>query len=314
MSNRLKGNLAAFIAMLLWSTGFPVVAEILRSWDPLLLAPPRLATSATVLLVLLALTGGLTALRNINWWDITWIGGGILSLSTILLLYGQEITHPVAVAVVISTMPMISATMGLFGGQERISVSLAVGIVLSVSGGIVTSLTPGETGANEGSLYGAALVFIAVTLFVWYTRACNERLSRLPDLAKSGLTLLAAAIIVTDITFAAIGWDLAPLQYDMSWRTLALIGWLGGVAIGIAMALWFTSSRLIGVTLTAMHHNLVPFYVILIAFAAGGSIAKHHLLGACLAVTGALIAQLPALGGTQTRSQTKSRPVVRQSH
>ena len=50
----------------------------------------------------------------------------------------------------------------------------------------------------------------------------------------------------------------------------------------------------LGVTVTAIHLNGVPFYVILMALAVGGAIHGAQVWGACLVAAGALLAQLPA--------------------
>lgn len=293
MSPRIKGNLAAFVAMLFWSTGFPTVAVILETWDPLLLAPFRLGTSALTLLVVLAITGGLRRFSLRDWWAITWIGGGILSASTILLLYGQSLAHPITVAVIISMMPLISAVFGMIEGSERLTWALALGIALSVIGGAVTSYVPAAGGQSDTTaIFGAALVFVSIALFVAYTRTTNTHLARLPDSAKAGLTMFASMIVVGDLAFLAAGWDIVPIRMDFSPFTSLLILWLGAGAIAVAMVLWFASARLIGTTITTMHHNLVPFYVILISLSTGGAIAMQHWIGAALVIAGAVVAQL----------------------
>lgn len=311
VSPRLKGNLAAFVAMLFWATGFPVVARILETWEPLLLAPFRLAASAIVLLLILVATGGWRRLTARDVWTITWIGGGILSASTVLLMYGQSLAHPITVAVIISMMPMISASLGMASGTERMTWALAAGIVLSVVGGAITSLAGSEAGygdlASAGSheaLMGAGLVLGAVTLFVVYTRSTETHLSHLPDAAKAGLTMFAAMIVLGDLAFLAAGWDLVPLTMDFSTSTVVLILWLGIVAIGFSMALWFVSVSLIGTTVTSMHHNLVPFYVILISLGSGGIIATHHWIGAALVIAGAVVAQLAPQAISKTEMAT----------
>ena len=293
MSARAKGNLTAFVAMLFWATGFPVVAKILETWDPLLLAPFRLGASALVLLGVLTFTGGLRNMSVQDWWAIAWIGGGILSASTILLLYGQNLAHPITVAVIISMMPLISAAIGMATGTERLTLALTLGIVLSVLGGAVTSYVPSDAGAiDTDAVFGSALVFGAIVLFVIYTRATDTHLGRLPDTAKAGLTMFASMIIIGDLAFLAVGWDLVPLKFDFSPVTVGLILWLGSIAIGVSMTLWFVSVRLIGATVTTMHHNMVPFYVIILAFWMGGTILMQHWIGAMLVIAGAVIAQL----------------------
>ena len=60
------------------------------------------------------------------------------------------------------------------------------------------------------------------------------------------------------------------------------------------MVFWMTASRLLGVTVASIHLNGVPFYVILMALAVGGTIYTSQVWGACLVAAGALLAQLPA--------------------
>jgi drug/metabolite transporter (DMT)-like permease len=54
----------------------------------------------------------------------------------------------------------------------------------------------------------------------------------------------------------------------------------------------FTCSRLLGITVAAIHTNLAPFHVMLIALAFGGSVSGRQVIGALLVALGALLAQL----------------------
>ena len=58
------------------------------------------------------------------------------------------------------------------------------------------------------------------------------------------------------------------------------------------MPLWFTSARILGLTVAAIHTNLAPFYVMLIAVGFGGTVSGRQVLGAVLVAAGALLAQL----------------------
>ncbi|MEE9196240.1 MAG: hypothetical protein V3U44_10395, partial [Alphaproteobacteria bacterium] len=81
---------------------------------------------------------------------------------------------------------------------------------------------------------------------------------------------------------------------DLSPASLGLVLWLGVISNGLTMVLWMTASRLLGVTIAAIHLNGVPFYVILMALAVGGAIYTPQVWGACLVAAGALLAQWPA--------------------
>ncbi|MEO0620282.1 MAG: DMT family transporter [Pseudomonadota bacterium] len=307
---RVRGNIAAFIAMVFWATGFPAVAIILETWHPLLLAPARFGLAAVALLVFTVLATGPGSLRQLTqrtWRDIWWIGGGLLMLSTVLLLYGQSLVHPVTVSVIISMLPLHSALAGMIAGTERMTLVLAFGIFLSLVGGVIVSVGPDlllhakSRGVEVGSdatadtirtWYGPGFVLAGVVLFVAYSRACDQRLGMLGGAGKAGLTMAAGTVVVSGLALAAVMGEIVPAQLDLSPSTLMLIFWLGFGAIAASMALWFTAIRLTGMTITAMHHNLVPFYVIVLSLAGGGVIALHHWLGAGLVVLGAIVAQL----------------------
>jgi len=77
----------------------------------------------------------------------------------------------------------------------------------------------------------------------------------------------------------------------VSFTSLALLMWLGGIAIGASTVWWYAAGRMIGVTVASMHHNMVPFYVIVLAALGGAVVTGQHVLGALLVVAGAAIAQ-----------------------
>ena len=76
---------------------------------------------------------------------------------------------------------------------------------------------------------------------------------------------------------------------------LALLVWMSMIAIGLSVLMWFTCARLLGITVAAIHTNLAPFYVMLIAVAFGGSVVWQQAIGATLVVAGAFLAQLASL-------------------
>ncbi len=135
MSQRLSGNVLAFVAMIFWATTFPGTVELLESWHPLLLTPFRVGTAAVFLIYFLLLTGGARDFHSAPWGRVWWIGGGILSASNILFVWGQSSTDPVTAAILLSTMPVISAVIGFFTKGEKITIPIALGIVLAVVGG-----------------------------------------------------------------------------------------------------------------------------------------------------------------------------------
>ena len=293
MSGRLVGNVLAFLAMILWATQFPAMAHVMQSWQPLLMAPFRLAASAIFLLFLLLVTGGAHHVRNAHWRDIWLLGGVVLAASTVLFVWGQKYANPVTAAIIISMMPVISAMIGFLQRREQLTVPIMAGIVLAVVGGYVTALAPGQGWFALGLQGGEVLLLGAITLFVWYTRETTVRLGEMSELAQAAFTLTCATFGAATVALCAVALGYAKPVFDFSWPSIGIIAWVGAMSVGLPMVMWFASARRLGVTITTMHHNLVPFYVMVMALFSGGEIVGTHAWGALLVCIGAVLAQAP---------------------
>jgi drug/metabolite transporter (DMT)-like permease len=283
----ISGNLVALLCMTLWATTFPVTELLLRAWHPLLLVPARLVPGSLVILMATLLAGQGKAVRRAPWGTLFLIGGLGMGLATTLIVWAQDYSDPVTVSIIVTMTPVVSAVMGYFAGSERISLALALGLCCAVAGGILISLKPEVAGLNLRG--GEAFALVSVILWAWFARAAVSRLGELPDLARAACSMVAASGVVVIVTAAALAAGAVELRYDLSLPSLGLVLWLGVVANGVTMVFWMTASRLLGVTVTSIHLNGVPFYVILMALAAGGAIYGSQVWGAALVAAGALL-------------------------
>jgi drug/metabolite transporter (DMT)-like permease len=292
MSPRLSGNLVTQAAVVLWATSFPATEALLASWHPLPLVAARLAISALSLSIMMVLAGQAGFFRRLPWRDVALFGGLGLGAGTVFLVWGQDYSNPVSVAIIVTTLPLVSAVMGFALGQERITAMITLGIACAIAGGILASLPP--EGASLDFRGGEFLVVGSVLLFTWYSRASVTRLAALPDLTKTAVTMMAATVVVTLASGAVTAGGTVEARYDLSPTSIGLLVWVGFVSNGLSMFLWLVGARKLGVTIAAIHLNAVPFYVILIALILGGTLYVSQVWGACLVALGALLAQLPA--------------------
>lgn len=292
MPTVISGNLVALLCMALWATTFPVTEILLRDWHPLLLVPARLVPGSLVILLVTLLAGQGKAVRRAPWGTLLMIGGLGMGLGTTLIVWAQDYSDPVTVSIIVTMTPLVSAVMGAFAGSERISIALALGLCCAIAGGVLVSLQPEVLGLNLRG--GEAFALMSVVLWAWFARAAVSRLGDLPDLARAACSMSAASLVVVAITAAALAAGAVEVRYDLSLPSLGLVLWLGVVANGVTMVFWMTASRQLGVTVTSIHMNGVPFYVILMALAAGGAIYGSQVWGAALVAAGALLSQLPA--------------------
>jgi drug/metabolite transporter (DMT)-like permease len=288
----LTGNLIALVSTVLWSSAFPATEYLLRSWDPLLLCVARLAGAAVFILALAILAGQGRQLLRASWRDVLLLGSFGVAGPVFLLVAGQSRSDAVTVAIISTTLPLIAALMSWFVDGRRPGRPVVIGILLAVVGGSLAASA--DRGGADDPRGGELLVLGSMVLWIWYSRAALSRLAGHGDLALSGLTFAAGAMIAAPIVAVALAFGLAQPRLSVAGPDLAALLWMSMIAIGLSVPLWFTCTRLLGLTIAAIHTNLAPFYVMLIALAFGGAISPRQVLGAALVASGALLAQLRA--------------------
>ncbi len=287
----IRGNLAGIICMIVWSLHFPLSVAILKTWDPLALAPVRMGLAGlTVAAIGLALgqAGTMLALaRNRRFIFIS----VVFALSGLFFIIGQSRIDAVSAAVIVSAMPIFSALMGWWDGLEKPGVKLVLAIALTVAGGVLTSTVSAQGTGSEGSLPGVLFMLAGVIAYVWYTRQLVVAFADTSEISKVAVSMLISVIPCSLIlaVFATAGTAIA---VDLSPATLGLIVAMAGMSVGLSSVLWLWTGRVVGVTVAAMHHNMVPFYVIVMAALGGAIVTGQHVAGAVLVIAGAVLAQL----------------------
>ncbi len=164
-------------------------------------------------------------------------------------------------------------------------------IVLTVAGGVLTSTVSAQGSGGEGSLPGVLFMLAGVIAYVWYSRQLVVAFAATPDISKVAVSMLISVMpcLVILAAFAGAGTAIA---VDFSPATLGLIVVMAGMSVGLSSVLWLWTGRVVGVTVAAMHHNMVPFYVIVMAALGGAIVTGQHIAGAMLVIAGAVLAQL----------------------
>lgn len=300
MSDRLSGNALTLASMVLWATAFPATDILLATWHPLSITAVRLLLGGLGLLALVAAAGRMAEVRGAPVAELMVVGGLILGASTVFLVFGIRYSNPVTASIISTMMPPVAALIGVMAGDERITPLVGGGLILAVAGGIWASL--GTHSGTIGLEGGEPLMLLAVILFAWYSRASIRRLPDMSSLAKSALTLTAAGVTTTAASAAAQALGVVDLHLTVDGGSLALIVWIACIANGLSMAFWLEGAKRLGVTIAAVHLNLVPFYVMLMALGLGSRVGLHQIAGAVLVVLGAVLTQMPATGYRRRRA------------
>lgn len=286
------GNGLALVSTILWSSAFPATEFLLRGWDPLVLAVARLGGAAMFILLLALLIGRGRELALVPLRSVFLLGGFGVAASALLLVLGQTLTDAVTVGIISTTMPLIAALMAWAIDGRRPTGAVLAGIALAIVGGIVATTERGASGS--GPRGGEILVLGSMVAWIWYSRTALTRLAGHGDLALSGLTFAAGAVVLAVVSAIFLTLGFAQPRVVLDAPNVAAVLWMSVVAIGFSVPLWFASARILGITITAIHTNLAPFYVMLMALAFGGAISSRQVVGAALVAAGALLAQISA--------------------
>lgn len=290
----LAGNAVTLAAIVLWASSFLATDRLLQSWNPVWLTVGRILGAGLLLLAVCALIGRLGTLWPHSWPRLA--GASVLGfgMAGLAIVVGQKFSDPVTTAIIVTTGPLISAVMGLLEGSERPSTHLWAGILLAIAGGVLASLEPGSwLPAPRG---GELLVLLSQVLWIWYSRISASGLGALDALAKATLGLTIGGLFLLAVAAIGTAAGLVPFEIDTRAESLALIGWLAGFSIALSVSLWLVGVRLLGATIAAIHTNLAPFYVMVMAFVLLGTAARPgQILGGALVAGGAVLAQWPAI-------------------
>ena len=285
----LAANLICLASMLTWAAGLPAAQLVIPLIPPVTLTALRTALAAGVLIPLWITLEGWGPIRSANWGKGIVVGGICIGLGAVLLVVAQARTDPVTVAVITAIMPVIGIALEVMLEGRRLTVALILGLGLSLTGGFLAY------GAGVGSMtlgVGALAALGSVLAFTWGSRATVTAFPGLTPLGRTAITVSGAAVLMSlsALIYAGLGgpatqWAALGVP---EWSALMLFG-VGSLAI--SQILWIMAVGQLGIGLSALHMNAVPFYVMIIMFALGHAWNWPQAYGAVIVALGVLIAQ-----------------------
>jgi drug/metabolite transporter (DMT)-like permease len=282
-------NLVCLLSMVIWAAGLPAADLITPHMPAVALTAARATLAALVLLPVWWIMEGGQALRQADWLRGTWVGFVMLGLASICLILALLWTDSVTVAIITATMPVAGITLETFADRRPFTRVVALGLVLSVAGGLI-ALLGGAGGLDLG--LGALAALGSVLCYTWGSRATVKALPGMTALGRSALTVTGTAALMIVLALAdGVARDAWPAWQAIGLREFAGLAVFGIGSMAASQLLWIWSVGRIGIGAASLHMNAVPFYVMLMVFALGGPWDWWQALGAVVVVTGALVAQ-----------------------
>ena len=285
----LTANMICLASMVVWAAGLPAADLIIPHMPPIALTAARITLAALVLLPVWIMVDGAKAVRKANWIKGAWVGFVTLGLASFFLIIALQFNDPVTVAIVTAIMPVAGILLECVADKQPFTRALAVGLVLSVLGGLIA------VNGAEGNVDFGIGVLAALASVLLYTWGSRETVRGLPDLSPLGRVTITVTGCAAVALIAALGDGVLRGQWP-DWAAIGVKEFAGLAVFGIgsmavSQLLWIISVGGIGIGAASMHMNAVPFYVMLMVFLTGGPWNWMQTLGAAIVVTGAAIAQ-----------------------
>ncbi|WP_254444877.1 DMT family transporter [Ruegeria atlantica] len=287
-NSALSGNGLAVASMLTWAAGFPAAEVLLQTWPPVALFAARLALAVAVMVPIWLLIDGPSRVLNARWMRAMVVGGFGIGLGMILLIVAQKVTDPVTVAIIASCAPLTATLLELTAGTRRLSWNFALGVLVSIVGGLIatSAVAPAQLGL------GAALAIASTGLFCWASMATARDFPELSQTGRATITFIGGLVMASVLLSGAalFGMDFMPATaFDMQQAGMLVIYAL--ISMGLSQVFFIASVGRLGVALSSFHINIAPFYVMVIMMILGEEWNSTRALGAGIVALAVVLAQ-----------------------
>lgn len=282
-----SGNGLAVASMLTWAAGFPAAEVLLQTWPPITLLLARLALAVLVMVPVWVLMDGPARVLRARWGHAMFVGAALGS-GMFLIILAQKLTDPVTVAIIASGAPLFATLLELATGTRRLRWNFALGVVVSIIGGLIatSALAPAQLGL------GAACAIASTALFCWASMATARDFPALSQTGRSTITFVGGLVTASVLFFCAaqMGVSVAPTA-PVDMQQMGMLVMYALISMGLSQVFFIASVGKIGVALAAFHINIAPFYVMLIMLVLGEDWNWTRALGAGIVAIAVLLAQ-----------------------
>ena len=297
----IAANAALALMVLLWGSSFPVVEELLKTWDVLSATVGRQLVAAAMLIALIAVKERRFPLRaSLPWGRLIVLGAVGLGLSSTLMTMAVFYGGGLSTAMMSAASPIVAALTARAVFGMALYRGIVVGTLLAVTGGLVVII--GGRGGTAEFHGGELLVLLATVTWTWYSQAAQRWLSGYSQLHISGLTVGTGSVALLAVAALAGATGVVEIRNAPSPHALALVVYLGVAPLGIGVWLWHAGVSRVGVTIASIYGNFVPLSAVLVALVAFGALpTAYHLVGGAIIVAGVVYAQRKTRAGRAAR-------------
>ena len=302
-AQQLNANFIIMVAMIFFSLGLPLMEELGKRYSVMSLVVIRNTLAGCFLLALSFVLERGQSISRAGIRHAVFSGSTFYILSIICLFYGVTLAGAFPSAIILSTVPVVSALLDVIEGYGKFGPRLVLSLIFSLMGGVLASMDFSAGGMHLSFSFGwgEALLLLGVYAWVVLSRYVNTHMTEEPRLSGIGLVILAPGLLLIPVVAGMDVWGIEatrlvrPDGWGMPFNDILLTLLLGFVASAGSMILWFKGSVVLGTTIAGLQQNLVPFFVLLQVWWLGQTPHMVQILGGVLVVLGAIIAQIREL-------------------
>ena len=258
-----NGGLAC--AMLMWGGAFPVIEELLVSWDVVLNTCLRMGCGAAVLMSVFLITERGRILKGpVPWGKVILLGTLGFGVNSLVFTAGVANAGGANAAMVAALSPIIGAIAARLINGEPLRRSTLIAAAIAITGCLVVVFARmQEVGEFRG---GALLVLIAMSMWTWYSVQAQRWLAGWSQVRIAAFTATAGVIVM--VIFAGVGLALGMIgtRHDFSLPSLVMIAYLATTSNGAALVLWSNGVKVLGVSVATLFSNTIPVIAVIISF------------------------------------------------
>jgi drug/metabolite transporter (DMT)-like permease len=283
----LRDGLLLGLLAFMWGNSFLFIKLALAAVPPVWLVALRLCIGALLLAVVIVVRREAVRGALALWPVIAFVGLVGAALPWIGQAWASKFLDSGLVAVLNSSTPVVTLTLAVLVGQERLFRNRVLGLGTAIVGTLI--VVGGEIGAGRSAL-ALVVAVLATTGYAVGAVVARARLAgRVTPLASSAIQLGCSALVISAAASLTSGaFPYRDLDAVVTGSLLAL----GVFGTGLGFLIYFTLIERVGATSASMVTYLVPVVGLISgALVRGERFGGNVLLGAAVLIAGVWLAQ-----------------------
>jgi drug/metabolite transporter (DMT)-like permease len=276
------------VPIILWAFAFPFIKVGLRELSPVNLTIMRLFTVCGIfLLFILIAPKKFTPIKKKDLLPLFLLGFTGLVMYHLGLNYGEQYMSASAASLIIATIPIFTVLFAAVVLKESITKRIVLGVLISLSGTVIISLT-GTTGDPFAVTYlsAAVAVLIAALVGAGYTIAGKKLLERYSALSLTVYAFLFGSLGLLPFLSSSLVTQAAA----MTWQGWGAVLFLAVLPTVVGYVLWYVALEVKTASEISVFLYFIPVLSTIISyFWFNEAITALFVVGGALVIIGLLI-------------------------